>query len=58
MHNRSNDPLRPSYDYVRAFRVLVDGNERTKPSYFDPQLLTLFKDTHRTFEDIYEQHRD
>ncbi len=55
---RSKRPYKPSYDYVKAFRIIVDGNERTKPQYFDPQLLELFKDTHRSFEEIYEQHRD
>ncbi len=51
---RSVRPYKPAYDYIQAYRIIAAGNERTKPEHFDPQLIELFKDTHKDFEQIFE----
>jgi putative two-component system response regulator len=55
---RCKRPYKPAYDSIRTFKIMTEGNERTKPQHFDPQLLELFKDTHRAFNDIYMNHCD
>jgi putative two-component system response regulator len=55
---RSKRPYKPSYDYIKAFRTLSEGDGRTMPSHFDPQLLELFKDTQKTFEKIFDSFND
>jgi response regulator RpfG family c-di-GMP phosphodiesterase len=32
---------------------MLNGNERTKPTHFDPQLLEAFREIHNEFNDIY-----
>jgi len=55
---RSRRPYKPAYDYVKAFRIIVDGNERTRPQHFDPRLIEIFKDTHKKFEEIFDSCQD
>jgi putative two-component system response regulator len=55
---RSVRPYKPHYDYVKAYRIMVEGNERMGPHHFDPQLIEIFKDTHKAFESIYDNDQD
>lgn len=55
---RSIRPYKPPFDYVLAYRIIVEGNKRMKPSYFDPRLIEVFRDTHKVFEEIHEQNKD
>jgi cyclic di-GMP phosphodiesterase len=55
---RSMRPYKPPFDYVMAYRIMVEGNDRMGPSHFDPELLEIFKGTHKTFEKIYERYKD
>ncbi len=55
---RSLRPYKPPFDYVMAYRIMVEGNDRMGPSHFDPELLEIFKSTHKTFEKIYERYKD
>ncbi|HTF99220.1 MAG TPA: HD domain-containing phosphohydrolase [Nitrospirota bacterium] len=55
---RSLRPYKPPFDYIKAYRIVVEGNERIGPHHFDPKILEVFKDTHKTFEQIYEHHKD
>jgi len=51
---RSRRPYKLSFDHEKAFKIITDGNHRTMPEHFDPQILQVFKDTHRQFDKIYE----
>jgi cyclic di-GMP phosphodiesterase len=55
---RSVRPYKPHYDYIKAYRIMVEGDERMGPQHFDPQLLEIFKDTHKAFESIYDLDQD
>jgi putative two-component system response regulator len=55
---RSLRPYKPPFDYVMAYRIMLEGNERMGPHHFDPRLLEIFKDTHKSFEKIYEHYKD
>lgn len=55
---RSIRPYKPPFDYIMAYRIMVEGNERMGPQHFDPQILQIFKDTTRAYEEIYERLKD
>ncbi len=55
---RSMRPYKPHYDYVKAYRIIVEGNERMSPRRFDPRLLEVFKATHKALDGIYELDQD
>ena len=51
---RSARPYKPAYDHETTCRVLFEGDGRTRPEHFDPDLLELFKRVHPTFESLWE----
>ncbi len=55
---RSRRPYRPSIPHEEVFRIITEGDGRTMPGHFDPVILEIFKDNHRLFDRIYEEHKD
>lgn len=54
---RSSRPYKPKFNHERAFSIITEGDKRTQIKHFDPQILEIFKDCHKFFEEIYEEHQ-
>lgn len=55
---RSARPYKPPLDHKTTLRILLEANQRSAPSHYDPMVLEAFKGHHRQFAEIYEEHRD
>lgn len=54
---RSKRPYKPAYQHEKALETIRKGDNRIKPSHFDPDIIEVFLADHKTFEDIYETMR-
>lgn len=50
---RSKRPYKPSIDHASAMEIIVEGDGRTQPNHFDPEVLAVFKRSGKRFEEIY-----
>ena len=55
---RSKRPYKKAFDHETAFRIIAEGDGRTVPSHFDPQVLQAFKDVAPALAEIYLRHAD
>ncbi len=52
---RSKRPYKPAYDHVRTMEIICEGDGRTAPSHFDPDILNAFKKQADMLNDIFEE---
>ena len=55
---RSKRPYKQPLTHEESVEILTVGNERTKPSHFDPDVLDAFSHSLERFRDIFETIRD
>jgi response regulator RpfG family c-di-GMP phosphodiesterase len=52
---RNSRVYKPAFDHANACKILLEGDGRTLPTHFDPQVLRAFKRSTALFEEIYER---
>jgi len=54
---RNSRAYKPAFDHKTAYRIISEGDGRTMPHHFDPQVFKVFCDVSSQFEEIYERGR-
>jgi putative two-component system response regulator len=55
---RSRRSYKRGFDHESTCRVILEGDGRTVPAHFDPDLLKIFAVAHPEFETVFEQYKD
>jgi putative two-component system response regulator len=55
---RSKRPYKPEFDQDKTLSIILEGDGRTDPSHFDPQLLELLRNHSEQFNAIYRRLAD
>ena len=55
---RSERPYKPAFDHEKTLGIMLDGDGRTMPEHFDPELLKVFRPTSDKFGDIFTRLAD
>ena len=50
---RSRRPYKPAFSHSKTLDIMLNGNDRTKPTHFDPSLLEAFREMHHEFDEIF-----
>ena len=52
---RNKRCYKPAFDHDTTWRIITEGDGRTIPLHFDPQVLGAFRETHELFAELFEK---
>ncbi len=52
---RSRRPYKPALTHSKVCDIMLNGDDRTRPTHFDPQLLEAFREIHEQFDVIFSE---
>ena len=55
---RSERPYKQALDHQEAYKIITEGDGRTRTEHFDPNVLQAFVDVSPIFAEIFAIHRD
>jgi len=54
---RSRRPYKPAFSHYRAMEIITRGDDRTRPEYFDPEVLSVFIGISEDFDQIFKENQ-
>ncbi|MDO8445089.1 MAG: response regulator [Deltaproteobacteria bacterium] len=55
---RNKRSYKPAFDHATTYKIIAEGDGRTLPAHFDPEVLRMFVKLHGRFEEVYERRKD
>ncbi|MBF0329199.1 MAG: response regulator [Nitrospirae bacterium] len=55
---RSKRPYKPEFSHEKVFKIITEGDGRTLPEHFDPDVLNAFLDVAPKLDDIFNNYKD
>ena len=55
---RSKRPYKPAFEHEKTLSIMLEGDGRTDPSHFDPELLDFFRANSDAFREIFDRLAD
>jgi len=52
---RSRRPYKPAFSHSKVCGIMLNGDDRTWPTHFDPQMLDAFREIHEQFDAIFSE---
>ncbi len=54
---RAERPYKRAFSHTEAVKIILEGDGRTLPEHFDPDILNIFREHHQEFDKIYKKSR-